>query len=175
MTKRVTPAQPHLSTKLYRFKSNKNHTYIVEVEEYIGYVFMVKFYLKSHAQSPDKFHFLTNIGAAQSVIFTVIHIMLSIFNLHQGAYPSFAFMGSNTKFGDEREDEQKSNTKRFQSYKKIISIFFGTETFEFIKDENASILIIKNRRANIDVHMATIIEYIYINYEILEINLISED
>ena len=147
----------------------------MEVEEYIGNVFMVKFYLKAHSLSPNKYHFLTNYGAAQTVIFTVIAIMLAVFKEREVEYPSFAFMGSNTKFCDERADELKANTKRFRSYKRIISIFFGSQTFEFIKDETASILIIKNRGAKIDEQMSIILQHIYNNYEILEINLMSDD
>lgn len=175
MTRPVNPPQPHLNTRLYSFKSEKNQTYHVEVEEYLGSVFMVKFFLKAHRNSPLRYNLMTNLGAAQKVIYTVIHIMLRIFNELHAQNPSFAFMGSNTKYGDEREDEQKANTKRFRSYKKIVSIFFGQETFEYIKDENASILIMKNREAMIDNEMNIILEYIYGNYEILEINLISED
>lgn len=136
---------------------------------------MVKFYLKAHSLSPNKYHFLTGFGAAQTVIYTVIDIMLTIFREREIDNPSFAFMGSNTIYGNGREDEQRANTKRFQSYKRIISIFFGGQTFEFIKDENASILIVKNRSADIDEEMNIIIQHIYNNYEILEINLISED
>lgn len=175
MTKHANPDQPHLNTRSYRFKSDKNQTYIVEVEQYVGHVFMVKFYLKAHAKSPNRFNLLTSLGSAQKVIFTVIHIMLAIFHEFGQYHPSFAFMGSNTKYTDGREDEQKANTKRYQSYKKIMAIFFGINTYEFIKDENASILIMKNRYAGIDKEMEAILEYIYRNYEILEINLISED
>lgn len=175
MTKAVEPTQAHLNTKLYRFTSDQNHTYLVEVEEYIGKVYMVKFFLKNHRNSPDRFHLMTDFGSAQKVIFTVIHIMLEIFQANRTAHPSFAFMGSNTIYGDGRPDEDKANTKRFRSYKSIMSIFFGVETFEYIKDENASILIMKNRAAKIDIQMSNILKYIYQNYEILEINLISED
>jgi len=175
MTKRDENAQPHLTTRLYSFKSDKNRTYHVEIEEYVGHVFMVKFYLKAHRQSPLRYNLLTNLGAAQKIIYTVIHIMLNIFREFHDQKPSFAFMGSNTKYGDERADEQKANNKRFRTYKKIVSIFFGTETFEYIKDDNASILIMKNRDAIIDKEMTLIIQHIYKNYEILEINLISED
>ena len=103
---------------------------------------------------------MTNLVAAQKVIYTVIHIMLRIFNELYHQHPSFAFMGSNTKYPDERADEQKANTKRFSSYKKIVSVFFGPETFEYIKDENASILILKNRSSMIDIEMNQILEYI---------------
>ena len=91
---------------------------------------MVKFFLKAHRYSPLRYNLLTNFGSAQKVIFTVIHIMLELFREFQDRSPSFAFMGSNTKYGDGREDEQKANNKRFRSYRKIVSIFFGAETFE---------------------------------------------
>ncbi|WP_158275404.1 hypothetical protein, partial [Pedobacter sp. HMWF019] len=77
---------------------------------------------------------------AQKVIFTVIQIMLEIYRKKIAFNPSFTFMGANTKYNDKRPDEEKANTKRYKSYKKILAIFFGRNTFQFIEDLNASIL-----------------------------------
>ena len=40
---------------LYRFKTEKKETYLVLVEEYVNQLFVVKFYLKAHQHSKNKY------------------------------------------------------------------------------------------------------------------------
>lgn len=79
-----------LETCLYSFKSPKTHMrYIVEVEHYKFDLYAVKFYLKIHQNSKDRFNVLTNLYEARSVIYTCIAILIDIYKQNNKA--SFAF------------------------------------------------------------------------------------
>lgn len=65
--------------KLYRFKSSKsNLTYIVRVEIYPQHIYAVKFYLKNHSDSPNKYRLMTNTYEPRRIINTCINIMISL-------------------------------------------------------------------------------------------------
>ena len=75
-----------LETYLYSFKSPKTHMrYIAEVEHYNLDLYAIKFYLKSHQNSKDKFTVLTNLHEARPVIYTCIAILIDIFHQNNKA------------------------------------------------------------------------------------------
>ena len=82
-----------LETYLYSFKSPKtNMRYIAEVEHYKSDLYAIKFYLKVHQNSKDRFTVLTNLHEARPVIYTCIAILIDIYRQNNKA--SFAFIGS---------------------------------------------------------------------------------
>src|SRR5688572_5164650 len=56
------------------FTCRFNQRYIVNVEEYQNWIFVVKFHLKSHSNSENKYSLRTKFGDANRVIMTCIHI-----------------------------------------------------------------------------------------------------
>ena len=79
---------------LYTFKSTKSHQwYWVWVEVYEHDFYAIKFHLKAHRHSPDKYNLMTGLNEARPVINTCIAIMqeISYINPHS----SFGFIGAN--------------------------------------------------------------------------------
>lgn len=164
----------HMKTHVYSFKARNNQRYIVEFDEFIGNVFLVKFYQKNHSGSPNKYNILTNSGWSCSVIYTVFDLMLRTWRNNSFGNVSFAFMGSNTISANGNE-EPKKNTKRFHFYKVMIANFVGDKNFTFKQNIDSSIFVMLNKRnTSVESHMKTILKYIYTNYSILDIDLILE-
>ncbi len=79
---------------LYTFKSPKSHQwYWVWVEVYQCDFYAVKFHLKAHRDSPNKYSLMTGLNEARPVINTCIAIMHEIGNINP--HSSFGFIGAN--------------------------------------------------------------------------------
>lgn len=91
----VFSSNPFLKYKLlYAFKSPKSHQwYWVWVEVYQHDFYAVKFHLKAHRHSDNKYNLLTGLNEARPVINTCIAIMQEIYNINPRA--SFGFIGAN--------------------------------------------------------------------------------
>ncbi len=80
VSKQVSDSDELLETYLYSFKSPKTHMmYITEVEYYKFDLYAIKFYLKAHQNSKDRFNILTNLYEARPVIYTCIAILIDVF------------------------------------------------------------------------------------------------
>ena len=124
---------------LYAFKSPKSHQwYWVWVEVYERHLYAVKFHLKVHRHSPDKYNLLTGLNEARPVIYTCIAIMQEIGEKDLQA--SFGFIGANMK------GESVSYTKRFRVYSRIMATYFSENTFEhfMLLSKSAYLLIRKS-------------------------------
>ena len=141
---------------LYSFKSQKSHyTYLVWVEKYPYNMYAVKFHLKGHQDSPDKYRHMTGANEARPVIFTCIKIMHEFFI--QDELSSFGFVGENML-----KEEDKSNTKRYKVYSKIVSTFFGSETFNhFVYDANSTYLLLRKTEMAKDKSLKKKIESLF--------------
>lgn len=104
-------------------------------------MFAIKFYLKAHRHSPDKYNLLTEEGDAPGVIRTVIDIAVGIYRENTKA--SFGFIGV-TKKADKTESST-SNTQRFRIYRYIIKNFFGGETWAHYEAESQSAYLMFNK------------------------------
>lgn len=77
---------------LYTFKSPKSHQwYWVWGEVYARDLYAVKFHLKTHRNSPNKYSLMTGLHEARPVINTCIAIMQEIGNVDP--HSSFGFIG----------------------------------------------------------------------------------
>jgi len=138
-----------VETYLYSFKSPKTHMlYIAEVEYYKFDVYAIKFYLKAHRHSKDRFTILTNLHEARPVIYTCIAILTAIF--HQNNKASFAFIGSPSPKEIEREKknprQKKENcTQRFRIYSTLMSTFFSETYFEHRTSSRHSLYLMRNK------------------------------
>lgn len=125
--------------------------YIVEVEHYKFDLYAVKFYLKIHQNSKDRFNVLTNLYEARSVIYTCIAILIDIYQQNNKA--SFAFIGSPSPKEIEREKEnpcqkKENRTQRFRIYSTLISTFFSETYFEHRNSPRHSLYLMRNKSSN---------------------------
>ena len=107
--------------------------YIAEVEHYKSDLYAIKFYLKVHQNSKDRFTVLTNLHEARPVIYTCIAILIDIYRQNNKA--SFAFIGSPSPKEIEREkrnprQKKENRTQRFRIYSTLMSTFFSETYFE---------------------------------------------
>lgn len=108
---------------LYAFRSPKSHQwYWVWVEVYDHHLYAVKFHLKAHRHSRDKYSLLTGLNEARSVINTCVAIMREIGNFNP--HSSFGFIGANMK------SETPYFTKRFRVYSRMMATYFSEDVFE---------------------------------------------
>lgn len=120
----ICPVNTFLRYKLlYAFKSPKSHQwYWVWVEVYMRDFYAVKFHLKAHRNSPNKYNLMTGLNEARPVINTCIAIMQEIGHINPRA--SFGFIGANM------QDESDVNTKRFRVYRRLMATYFTEQSFE---------------------------------------------
>jgi len=108
---------------LYTFKSSKSHQwYWVWVEVYESNFYAVKFHLKAHRHSNDKYNLLTGLNEVRPVINTCIMIMQDIYRTNSHA--SFGFIGANMQY------EPTVNTKRFRIYRRFMATYFEEKSFD---------------------------------------------
>ncbi len=163
-----------LETYIYSFKSPKTRMrYIAEVERYRYDLYAIKFYLKIHQNSSDRFTMLTNLYEARPVIYTCIAILVAIFR--QNAKASFAIIGSPTPKEIEREKrdarQKKENcTQRFRIYSTLMSTFFSEFYFEHCASFRHSLYLMRNKSTHCTTkEIQTMINTIYnINVNDLE-------
>lgn len=124
---------------LYTFKSPKSHQwYWVWVEVYERHLYAVKFHLKVHRHSPDKYSLMTGFNEVRPVINTCIAIMQEIGEKDMRA--SFGFIGANM------QGETSVYTKRFRVYSRMIATYFSESVFEhfMLINKSAYLLIRKS-------------------------------
>ncbi len=151
-----------LKESLYRFKTDKNQTYIVMVEQYHHDIFIIKFYLKAHRNSDFKYNFLTGFHEPSRILGTCLQIAISILKANPKA--SLGFIGAATideikakletdkarkdakDQGQEFIESPKKPTKRFSVYIGVAANFFSPEKFLHVEDQknNAYAIINKN-------------------------------
>lgn len=152
VSKQLNGSGDLLETYLYSFKSPKTHMrYIAEVEHYNLDLYAIKFYLKSHQNSKDRFTVLTNLHEARPVIYTCIAILIDIF--HQNNKASFAFIGSPSPKEIEREkrnprQKKENRTQRFRIYSTLMSTFFSETYFEHRNSPRHSFYLMRNKSSH---------------------------
>lgn len=149
--------------RLYSFKSSKsNEIYWVWVECYDLHMYAVKFHLKRHRNSPNKYSVMTGLGEPRRIINTCVAIMLEI--AKEDPRSSFGFIGSNM------EGEGICNTKRFRIYKILMLTYFSDRFFQHKTnyEKSAYLLIRKSELANNPHLMDDIESFFTEEYEYFE-------
>lgn len=121
---------------LYTFKSPKSHQwYWVWVEVYDQNFYALKFHLKAHKDSSNKYHLMTGLNEARAVIHTCIAIMKEVAALNPQS--SFGFIGANML------NESTYSTKRFRIYSVMMATYFTEDVFEHyvLMDKSAYLLV----------------------------------
>jgi len=134
-----TPSEPFERMHRLSFRSHTKDRYIVEVEEYNHDLYAIKYYLKAHTQSPNKFKLLTGLKQPTRVIRTCIDVML-YFIKRRNPWASFIFIGEQLQ-----TEDSKKNTKRFRIYKSIMENFFNPVDFDHYYRRESSVYIILNK------------------------------
>lgn len=158
----------------FSFKSTKtNLRYIAQVEHYNLDLYAIKFYLKNHKDSPNRFNVLTGKFEARPVIHTCIAIMIYIYKSDPNA--SFAFIGSPSHKEIEREKrnpkmKKEYNTQRFKIYSTFMYTYFSLEKFKHLNSVKESLYLMLNRESkHTKSEMQGIINGIY-NIDINDLN-----
>ena len=107
---------------VYSFKGKTNKKYLVIVEEYAYFVFVVKFCTYDRKNHPDRFNSLTNINECSRILTTIGYIMKEM--VQNNPYASFGFIGSPLP------GESNQNTKRYRLYSNVVSQLISPILFE---------------------------------------------
>lgn len=138
MTTEKTEGELAFLEHKFAFRTIHNQRYIVNVEEYSFNVFVIKFHLKAHTDSLNKYRVLTNLDYAPSIIGTCIEIMLEYYR--KNPYSSFGFIGINSLF-----EASRKNTKRFRIYRRIMENTFSPIHFTHYVYEKESAYLMLNK------------------------------
>ncbi len=122
---------------IFTFKCRFNNRYIVNVEKYEFDIFVVKFHLKAHSDSENKYNLLTGLNDVGRIVRTCINIMLHFYE--ENEFSSFGFIGSNLI------NEEISDTKRFRIYSKVMENFFSPLKFNHYKFPGKSAYLLLNK------------------------------
>ena len=135
---------------LYTFKSSRSHQwYWVWVEVYEYDLYAVKFHLKAHRDSKNKYNLMTGLNEARPVIHTCIAIMQEIADVNPHA--SFGFIGANM------DEESVFQTKRFRIYSRMMVSYFKGGTFEhYMIVAKSAYLMIRKSELEKEPHLAEI-------------------
>ena len=142
----------------FSFKTKYNRTYIVYADEFDSEMFIVKFFLKNHRHSKNRFRLMANDFDAKRVLDTCISIAGHILNLSPRA--SFGFLG------EPRIGEPRYRTKRFLVYLLYAARHYNPIDWEHYTDENISgyfLLNTQNTTLNIQYVQEVFKDYIEVD------------
>ena len=149
-----------LARMLYSFRSSQtNQTYWVIVDKCENDIFVVKFHLKAHRHSENKYCILTNLHEARSVVYTCLMIIKDeIGAKHPSA--SIGFVGASL------EGESERNNKRFRFYSKFVQTHIDLYTYEhFANEEKSAYILIPRKALDINPTLPDIYLEMLENYE----------
>lgn len=129
--------QYHLIEHIYAFRGKNNKRYIVVVEEYNYFIYIVKFFLQERKNYIDRFNHLTNLNECSRVLTTIGMIMKEIYS--KNPFASFGFIGSHLP------NERKENTKRFRLYSRVVRQLISPIAFEHRTALNHSAYLLINK------------------------------
>ena len=150
----IAVSENETSTRhIYVFRDTHNNTYIVNADLLKYNVYVVKFFLKSHRLSENKYRLLTDKNSPFRVLTTCFAIMHDI--CKKNPFASFYFQGSNTM-----EETDLNNTKRYGVYKKLCARAFHPSNFLHYKFDNESQYLLINKENTIPNYPQIISEYV---------------
>lgn len=141
---------------LYTFKGANNHCYFIEVEHRDHGLKVVKFYLKQHRLSKNRYFLVlkntysgNQTGAAHFI--KVLNTLLKLSEQYYQANEtvSFGFMGApkmKEKECTENKDGTFNATQRFRIYRTLSLNYFSEERFDHIEFKSSSCYLIRNKR-----------------------------
>ncbi len=152
-----------LYTHYYTFRGKRR--YILLAEEYVGSIFIVKFYPHSHRLSPHKYNVLLADYDAMHVIRTAIDVMLYIYK--SSPFASFGFIAANSIFDDYKETVY--NNKRYRIYRQLMADFFPSDLFAHVANEmNGAYLLVNRTNQDIDTFTGNALKMFIYHYPDLD-------
>lgn len=135
--------QYNVITHILTFNCSRNQQYIVNVEEYPHSMYAIKFHLKNHKLSKNKYKFITGLNDQIKIFSTCVEIMLYFYSKNH--YASFAIIGESSL-----NENTRYNTKRFRVYKRILENLFSPFTFLHFSFPNESAYMLVNKEKQVD-------------------------
>ncbi|MFN8437649.1 MAG: hypothetical protein U0V72_08420 [Cytophagales bacterium] len=130
--------------EIYSFDTlSKQNRYIVYLDKYNYNLYVIKFYLKNHQLSEDKFNLLTSLNEVQNILATCLEII--ILKKKQNPYASFAFLASRSE-----NELDKETPKRFKVYSRLIKNMISPVDFEHFDNSPIGIYLLKNKLSDFD-------------------------
>ncbi|GAB3790238.1 hypothetical protein GCM10028818_60090 [Spirosoma horti] len=146
--------RPNLvKTHLFRFNDKLGHAYIVRAELYPNNVYAIKYFLKAHRLSENRYNFLTGLGGGSRIFATCLKIMVYLYQ--RDPTVSFGIVGANLLKVDKKKDENK----RFRIYSNIFgNVFPPTKFIHSQSTSDAAYFLINKERAMEDSTLPNKIE-----------------
>lgn len=130
----------------FSFKCSKtNERYIVLLHQFEFDIFIIKFFLKKHKLSKDKYKLLTNLNNGTRILSTCIDVLIHVYTICPNA--SFGFIGEQLKNEKESKRFKKELiNKRFSLYRRMVTSLFDDTLFSHHQylNENAYVLLNKS-------------------------------
>lgn len=150
--------------EIYRFKNDFDDIYLVEVFFYDYNVYAIKFFLKKHRFSNNRYNlvypktFASKRGRKTGnfnffkVLNTISHISLEI--VKRDPLASFGFLGApkeseldnDINAENINDDCTVANTKRYKVYHNYVSRYYDPNKFEYISSNTSSIMLLRNNK-----------------------------
>jgi len=125
--------------ELWHFKSTlTNHTYIVRIERYAQHICAVKFYLKVHSDSKNKYSLLTGLKEPRNVILTILDITIKYSSIDP--YSCFTF------FAAQDFSNKTERNKRYEFYLTMIGAHPLLDRYEMAVDPRGAIMLVPPER-----------------------------
>lgn len=125
--------------EIWHFKSTlTNHTYIVRIERYAHHICAVKFYLKEHTDSKNKYSLLTGLKEPRNVVLTILDITIK-YSLSD-PYSCFTF------FASQDLNNKSDRNKRYEFYLTMIASHPLMDKFEMAIDPRGAIMLVPPER-----------------------------
>jgi hypothetical protein len=90
--------------EIYTFRGKSKQRYLIEVEYYPADLVAIKYYLKNHSKSANKFSAYSNLNEARPVLGTCLKLMEELY----GKNPSISFVIIGANAVDELPNNSKS-------------------------------------------------------------------
>jgi hypothetical protein len=122
---------------VYWFENSSGVRYVVNLEQYFGDLFALKFHRYKDLKSKKKFTVVTGEGRPQQILRTCLNILIE----HHKSNPFASYI----IFGIAGENEERTLTRRFRIYKRILENMISPVEFEHRIAEMYSAYLLLNR------------------------------
>jgi hypothetical protein len=137
------------SRSTYLFRTEKEQ-YIIELEEYLYNIYIIKFFPRRLRDNSKRFNMLTREHKTGRIVATCISLLIQV--LKKDSMASFGFIGSHTFDPKRQYEESKECTSRFIIYRYAVYGLIGEDTFtHFMDEKNSSYLLLNNSHKNVDL------------------------
>lgn len=125
------------SCKVYWFENKNGTRYVVNLEQYSGELYALKFHLYRDLKNKKRYSVITNEGRPQTILRTCLDILIE----HHKENPFASYI----IFGIAGENEEQSLTRRYLIYKRILQNLISPVEFEHRCAESYSAYLLLNR------------------------------